>query len=125
MWGLTTHVSNQKSSTAWTTALKKKPETRGAAPSLLRMRVILLQTDLARDKFLTTSGQSSSAANITCPRYLKEVTISRESPYALIALVVTSLSSFNANNYLFRSAPRLNYAVRLCVPLRDFHSNSI
>ena len=60
--------------------LKNKPDTRGATPSLLRMRTILLQTVLAWDKFLTNSGQLLSAANITRPRYLKEVTISRGSP---------------------------------------------
>ena len=45
---VTTQVSNLKSSTACTMALKKKPDTRGAAPYLLRIRGILLQTALAR-----------------------------------------------------------------------------
>ena len=60
--------------------LKNNPDIRGAAPSLLRMHAILLQTALARDKFLTTTGQLLSATEIICPRYLKEVTISRGSP---------------------------------------------
>ena len=80
MQGVTTQVSDPKSSTACTTSLKKKPDIRGAAPSLLRMRVILLQTALDRDKFFTTAGQLLSAAKIICPRYLKEVTISRGCP---------------------------------------------
>ena len=58
MRGVTTQVSATKNSTTYTTALKKNLETRGAAPSLLRIRVILLQTALARDKLFTTSGQS-------------------------------------------------------------------
>ena len=80
MQGVTTQVSNPKSSTAYTTALKNNPDTCGAAPYLLRMRVILLQTDLAREKFLATTGHSLSASDITPPRYLKEVTISRGHP---------------------------------------------
>ena len=77
MWGVTTQVSDPKSSTACTTALKNKPDTRSAAPYRMRMRIILLQTALAREKFFTTAGQSLSSADITCTRYLKEVTISR------------------------------------------------
>ena len=77
MWGVTTQFSTPKNSTAWTTALKKKQYTRGAAPSLMRMRDILLQNFLAQAKFLTTAGQSSSASKITHPRYLKEFNISR------------------------------------------------
>ena len=80
MRGVTTQVSATKNSTTYTTALKKNMENRGAAPSLLRIRVILLQTALARDKLFTTSGQSLSAADITRPRYLKEVIISRGYP---------------------------------------------
>ena len=80
MRGVTIHVSNPKRSTACTKALKKKPYTRGAAPSLMRMRAILLKTALAQEKFFTTVGQLSSTANINRPRYLKEVTISRGRP---------------------------------------------
>ena len=71
MRGMTTQVSYPKISTACTTDLKNNPDTRGAAPYLLRMRAILLQTSLARYKFLATAGQSSSAADITRPSYLK------------------------------------------------------
>ena len=38
------------------------------------------QTALARDKFFTTVGQALYASEITRPRYLKEVTISRGHP---------------------------------------------
>ena len=55
---VTTQVSYPKSITACTTALKKKPDTRSATPSLLRIRIILLHTALAQENFLTTSGQS-------------------------------------------------------------------
>ena len=48
--------------------------------------IILSHTALDRDKFLTTTGQPSSADEITRPRYYKEVTISRGIPYALNAL---------------------------------------
>ena len=57
--------------------LKEKPYTHSATPSLLRIRNILLQIFLARDKFFTAAGQSSSAAEIACPKYLKEFNISR------------------------------------------------
>ena len=80
MRGVTTQFSDPKSSTACTTDPKKNPGTCGAAHSLLRMRDIFLQTALARDKFFTTTGQLLSTAKITCPRYLKEVTISRGCP---------------------------------------------
>ena len=69
MRGVTTQFSDPKSSTACTTASKENPETRGAAPSLLRMRGIILQTFLARYKFFTTASQSFSYSDITCPRY--------------------------------------------------------
>ena len=58
MQGVNTQVSDPMSITACTTALKKNPDTRRAAPSLLRMCAILLQTALTRDKFLITAGQS-------------------------------------------------------------------
>ena len=75
MRGVTTQVSYPKSSTACTTAFK-----RGTALYLLMMRAILLQTALSQDNFLTTSGHSLSAAKITHPSYLKEITISRGGP---------------------------------------------
>ena len=70
MRGVNNHISAPKSSTAWIAAFKNQ-DIRGASPSLLRMRDILLQTFFARFKFLTTSGQSLSVAKITRPRYLK------------------------------------------------------
>ena len=121
MQGVTTQVSNPKSSTAWTTALKNNPDTHGAAPSLLRMHDILLQTLLARAKFFTTAGQPSSDANIKRPRYLNEVTTSRGRPQTLKSLAVNSLSSSSANRHLFRSTPWAHCAVRQCVLFRDFH----
>ena len=80
MWGLTTQVSTPKSITSCITAFKKKPNTRGVAPSLLSIRDILLHTVFARDKFLTTYVQLSYVSKITRPRYLKEVTIYRGIP---------------------------------------------
>ena len=80
MRGVTTQVSYPNSSTAWTMALKRKSDTCGDAPSLLKMRVILLQNSLARDKFFPIAVQLSSASKITHPRYLKEFTISRGIP---------------------------------------------
>ena len=80
MQGVTTQVSDPNSSTACTMALKKKPDTRRDAPSLLRMRAIFLHTALVLDKFLTTANQSLSADYITRPSYLKEVIISRGRP---------------------------------------------
>ena len=56
MRGVATQVSEPKSNTACTTDLKKNPDTRGSAPYLLRIQVIIFHTALARDKFLTTAG---------------------------------------------------------------------
>ena len=77
MQGVTTHVSAPKSSTACTKILKKNADTCIFAPSQLRIIIILFHTAIAFEKFLTTAGQLSSIAEITFPRYQKEVTISR------------------------------------------------
>ena len=101
------------------------PDTRGAAPFLMRMRNILLQTVLARDKLFTTDGQSLSAAKIIRTRYFNEVTISRGRPWVMKSLVVTPLSYSAANHCIFRSAPLLQCAVCLCVPFRAFLGTSM
>ena len=80
MQGLTTHVSAPKSNTGWKTDLKKNADTRGLAPSLLRIFFVFLQTACAFVRFRITAGQSSSAANKTLPSYLKDRTISRVRP---------------------------------------------
>ena len=71
MRGVTTQVYAPKSITACITAFKKRPDTQGVSPSLLRIRDILLHTVFTRDKFLTIAVQSSSVAEITRPSYLK------------------------------------------------------
>ena len=58
MRGVNTQVSEPKRNTACTTALNINPDTRGSAPYLLIILVILFHTALTHDKFLTTSGQS-------------------------------------------------------------------
>ena len=78
--GVTTHVSNPKINTNCTMDYKNKPDTHDPHPYLLRILVILFHIALVRDKFLTTSGQLSSATKITLPRYRKEVTISMGLP---------------------------------------------
>ena len=80
MQGVNTQVSSPKSITACIMALKKKPDTRGVALSLLSICDILLHTVFYRAKVITTAIQWSSVAKITCHRYLKEVTISRGRP---------------------------------------------
>ena len=80
MRGLTPQVSALNISTACITALKKKLDTRGVDHYLLSTRDILLHTVFDRAKLLTTAGQSSSISEITRPRYVKEVTISRGRP---------------------------------------------
>ena len=80
MQGVTKQVSTLKISTACITVLKINPDTRGVAPSLLRMRGILLHTVFDRERLIITTVQCSSVAEITRPRYLKEVIISRGHP---------------------------------------------
>ena len=75
MQGITTHVSAPKSNTNCILAWKKNPYTCGPSPSLIRILVILLQTAHALFRFRITAGQSSSAADITLPVYLKDGTI--------------------------------------------------
>ena len=70
MRGVTTHVSTPKISTDWNTALNKNTDTRGAAPSLMRILVNLHHTARAFSRFLTTSGQSLSADESTPPRII-------------------------------------------------------
>ena len=62
MRGVNTHISPLKISIAWTTNLKNILNTRSAATSLLRMRDIILQNFLARDKIFIPARQSTSAA---------------------------------------------------------------
>ena len=125
MRGVTIHVSALKISTDWTTASKKNMDTRGGAPSLMRILVNLCHTSRVFARFLTTSSQPSSAADITHPNYLKEVTISREIPYALKALDVIAFSSSADRCCRFRSAPFLHFAVRRFIPFKDLHGNSM
>ena len=125
MWGVITQVSAPKSSTAWTTDLKKNPNIRGAAPSLMRTCVSLRHTARALASFTTTAGQSSSASEITRPNYLKEVTISRELPYALKSLELTALSSYASRRCLFFSAPFLHWALHRCIPFRARYVTSM
>ena len=91
MQGVTTNVSATKTRTYWTTYLKKNPDTRSAAPSLLRILVNLCFNACAFARFLTTDDQLLPTADITRPKYLKEVTIYRGRQYALKSLDVTNL----------------------------------
>ena len=125
MPGVTTQVSAPKIGTDWTTALKKNSDTRGAAPYLLRIRITLCHTTRTLSRFMSTAGHSSSAAEITHPKYLKEVTISRWRPYALKALELTALSYSAARCHIFYSAPSLNCEVRQCIPFRACHGTSM
>ena len=67
MLGVTTQASDPKIRTACTAALKNNPDTHSAAPSLLNMHNILLQTFLAWDKLITTATHLTYAAKITLP----------------------------------------------------------
>ena len=78
MQGVTNQVSETKSNTDWTTYLNKNMDTRGLAPSLISIFDILCHTVCAFTRFWTTTGQPSSATDSNLPRYLKDVTISRE-----------------------------------------------
>ena len=57
--------------------LRENPDTRGLAPSLISILDIICHIIRAFTRFWTTSGQSSSAAYITLPRYLNYFTVSR------------------------------------------------
>ena len=92
--------------------LRKNPDTRGAPPSLLRMFVNLCHNTRTFARFLNTAGKSFSIAEITRPKYLKDVTISRGRQYALKYLGVTAFSSSDARYCLFFSAPFLHCVVR-------------
>ena len=70
--GANTQVSDLKSNTACTTALKKKPENRGSAPSLLMILIIIFHTALTRDKLLNTTGQLSSTNRRYHPSHVSE-----------------------------------------------------
>ena len=57
MQGVSTHVSDPKISTAWTTALKNNPDTLGLAPYCPRIFFSQAQLFCAFFGFPTTSGQ--------------------------------------------------------------------
>ena len=80
IWGVTNQVSKPKINTDCTKDFKKKPDTRGSFPSLLRILVILFHTALIQNMFLTTSDQLYSALEITRVSYWKEFIISRGRP---------------------------------------------
>ena len=124
MRGVTTHVSAPKSSTYWTTALKKS-DTCDAVPSLLRILVSLRHADRALARFMTTAGHSLSVAEITRPKYLKDFAISRGIPYVMKALDVTALSSSFIRRRLLRSAPFSYCAVCQCIPFRSCHGTNM
>ena len=73
MQGVTTHVSDPKSSTACTTALKNIPNYLGFAPYLTKIldRHAHIFFDISR--FPTTAGQLLSEAIIIRPKHLKYV----------------------------------------------------
>ena len=75
MWGVSTHVSDLKSNTSCTTALKNIPDTLGLAPSHPMILDRLAQLFRAFFKLPTTPGQFSSPAVKTGPKYLKEMTV--------------------------------------------------
>ena len=110
-----TQFSAPKTSTDWTMYLKKNPDTCGVAPYLMIILVDLLHTACAFAWSLTNTHKLSSASDMNCPKYLKEVNISREIPYALKNLDLTTLSSFAARRRLFRATPFLHCAVRQCI----------
>ena len=69
MWGVTTQYYALKSNADWMTDLKKKPETRSLAPSLISILDIPhIVSDFTR--FRTNVSHSSSATDSTLPRYL-------------------------------------------------------
>ena len=80
MRGVISQVYASKSNTYWTTDLNKNPYTRSTTPSMISILDILYHTVRTFTIFRTTVGQLSSAANITLPKYLKDITISRGSP---------------------------------------------
>ena len=125
MQGVTTHVSAPKINTDWTKALKKTPDTNGAAPSLTRILVNLYHTSSIFASFLTTSVQYSYVAEMTSPKYLKEFTISRGRPYALKNLDVTAFSSSASGRCFFCFTPFLHCAVHQCIPFNDRHGTSM
>ena len=74
-----TQDSASNSNTYWIMDLKKNLEFRGLATTLLSIFDILHHTVHAFTRFRTTFRNSSSATNITLPRYLNDLTIPRGS----------------------------------------------
>ena len=60
MWGVITHISDPKLSTACTTALKNTPNTLGFSPYICKIIYNRTHIFLALCRFPTNSGQSSS-----------------------------------------------------------------
>ena len=125
MRGVTTQVSAPKSSINWTTALKKNTDTRSTVPPMLRILVNLRPTARAFVRFLNTAEKASPIADITCPKYLKEITISRGSKYAMNALEVTDLSSSADRRHIFCYTPLFHSAVHQCILFRSRHEPSM
>ena len=75
--GVITYVYEPYNVTDWTTDKYIWPEVQESAPSLIS--TLVSRTKFCRDlhKLMTIAGQFLSAAKITLPRHLKEVTGAR------------------------------------------------
>ena len=80
MQGVSTHLSNSKSNTSWTTVLKKNPDTLGSDPSRPSILVIQAQLFLGFLKLNTTAGQFFYPSFMTRLRYLNKLTVSNGFP---------------------------------------------
>ena len=123
--GVIIHVSNPYNNTNWTTANYIWTKVRSSAPSLPINLISCSHFRLAFRTFLTTAGQSPSAAMIICPRYLKEVTRARVVPYAVIYISTPALASSSVRQRRFLSAPLWQKSDVMCRPLRALCDTNI
>ena len=118
---VSTHISNPKRRTAYTTTLENVLDVRKSAPSL--PRILNIRAPLFHDlrRLETTTGQSLPESVSLRPRYLKYVTVVSGRKYALNALSVPALESSTNILHRFLSSPLLHWDVLGWRPFRDAH----
>ena len=107
--GVATQVSTENIKTAYTMAKYNQPDVRAKPyrPSILDRRAHICRPICI---ITMTSVQSSSFMVIICPRYQKDITISRRYPYTLKAVYDPAWVSSSKILSHFHSAPLLQRA---------------
>ena len=125
MWGVVNHVSDPNRITAYTTTLKKFPDTCIFSHSHPKIPVIRDHFLRAFQRLLATAGQSLSEAVKIFPRYLKDGTEVSGWTYSRKGRSVIYCRSSAASLHHFCSASFLHCDVLGWRPFKAVHGTSM